>query len=237
MLTGKVAFVTGGGRGIGREIALKFALNGADVAVAARTVEEIEATAEECRSLGVSAVALPLDATDEDAWHQALNRAIADLGYIDILVNNAGGGIFKPITKMTGAEFDQVIAQNLRTVFLGMHVIGPHLMEREMGRIVNISSMAAYHAGADYPAYSAAKAGVNLLTEAMARELKEAGFPAITCNAICPGPVASQLRSAHFPDEDPASIMQPARVAEVALYLVSDQSSGISGTTINVCHY
>ena len=237
MLTGKVAFVTGGGRGIGREIALKLAVNGADVAVAARTVEEIEATAAECRELGVSAAAVPLDATDAEAWQQALRQVVTEFGYIDILVNNAGGGIFKTVTQMSPEEFDLVLAQNLRSVFLGMHTFAPHLMQRGVGRIINVSSMAAYHAGADYPAYSAAKAGVNLLTEAMAKELKAAGHPTICCNAICPGPVASRLRSSHFPNEDPDSIMQPARVAEVALFLASDQSAGVSGTTINVHHW
>ncbi|MBI2300520.1 MAG: SDR family oxidoreductase [Armatimonadetes bacterium] len=236
-LPGKAALVTGGGRGIGRAIALAFAAEGADVAVAARSVAQLEAVAAECRALGRHAVPVPLDVTDAAAWRRAVDAVLAELGRIDILVNNAGGGIFRWIVDMAPEEFDQVVALNLRSVFLGMHTVAPHLIERGSGRIVNVSSMAAYGGGPEYCAYSAAKAGVNLLTEVMARELKAAGRPGVTCNAICPGPVASELRSSHFPDEDPASIMQPSEVAKVAVFLSSDEASGISGAALNVRHY
>lgn len=235
-LAGQVALVTGGGRGIGEAIALAFAEAGADVAVAARTQTEIEAVAARCSALGRRAMALPLDVTDTAAWPAAVEAVLATLGRIDILVNNAGGGIFRAVTAMTPEQFDQTIRQNLHSVFCGMHFVAPHMMARGSGRILNVSSMAAYHAGLDYPAYSAAKAGVNLLTEAMAREFKTVA-PQLTCNAICPGPVASRLRSSHFPHEDASRIMQPPTVADVALFLASPAAAGINGQAVNVDHY
>jgi len=237
MLHGKVALVTGGGRGIGRAIALMFAEHGASVAVAARTTSEIGAVADECRALGAPALAVQLDVTDESAWPRALEQVVGELGGLDILVNNAGGGIFKWIGEMSPAEWDAVIAMNLRSVFLGLHFVLPYLTSRGAGRIINLSSMAAYGGGPEYAAYSASKAAVNTLTQTMARELKQAGHIGITCNAICPGPVASQLRSSHFPDEDPESIMQPEEVAKVALFLASEQSAGMSGAALDVRHY
>lgn len=237
MLQGKVALVTGGGRGIGRAIALRFAEHGAAVAVAARTTSEIEAVATECRARGALALAIQLDATDEAAWPVVLQQVVERLGALDILVNNAGGGIFKWIEAMSPAEWDAVIAMNLRSVFLGMHFVWPCLTSRGTGRIINISSMAAYGGGPEYAAYSAAKAAVNAVTKTMALELKKAGHVGITCNVICPGPVASRLRSSHFPDEDPESIMQPEEVAKVALFLASEQGSGMSGAALDVRHY
>lgn len=237
MLAGQVAWVTGGGRGIGRAIALAFAEQGADVAVSARTESELEAVAEECRAGGRQAVAVPFDVTSETAWAAAFETVLAALGRVDILVNNAGGGIFKWLVEMSPAEFDAVLAQNLRSVFLGMRTVAPHLTERGTGRIINISSMAAFGGGPEYCAYSAAKAGVNSLTETMARELRASGHVGVTCNAICPGPVASRLRSSHFPDEDPSRIMQPEAVARVAVFLASEQAAGMSGAALRVNHY
>jgi len=236
VLGGQVALVTGGGRGIGEAIALAFAAAGADVVGAARTQTEIEAVAAACRGLGRQAMAVLLDVTDTAAWPRAVEAVSDQMGRIDILVNNAGGGIFRSVTAMTPEQFDQTIRQNLHSVFCGMHYVAPHMMARRSGRILNVSSMAAYRAGLDYPAYSAAKAGVNLLTEAMAREFKTVS-PQLTCNAICPGPVASRLRSAHFPDEDASRIMQPPTVAEVALFLASPAAAGINGQAVNVDHY
>jgi NAD(P)-dependent dehydrogenase (short-subunit alcohol dehydrogenase family) len=94
--------------------------------------------------------------------------------------------------------------------------------------------MAAYRGMPEYGAYGAAKAAVNHLTQTLSEELRRQG---ITVNALCPGPVASRLRSSHFPEEDPSRIMQPERVAEVALFLVSPAADGISGAAINVCHF
>ncbi len=237
MLNGQVAFITGGGRGIGRAIALRFAEAGADIVVTSRSSAEIEAVAVECRAFGPRALAIAFDATDAEGWRRAVDQTVAELGRIDILVNNAGGGIFKHTVDMAPEEFDAVLRQNLSSVFLGMHFVAPGMMARGSGRIINVSSMAAFGCGPEYVAYAAAKAGVNVATDVMARELKAAAEVGVTCNAICPGPVASRLRSSHFPNEDPDSIMQPPQVAEVALFLASPAGAGVSGAAIPVRHY
>jgi NAD(P)-dependent dehydrogenase (short-subunit alcohol dehydrogenase family) len=108
------------------------------------------------------------------------------------------------------------------------------MLARGSGRIVNVSSMAAYRGSPEYGAYGAAKAAVNHLTQTLAAELRGSG---ITVNAVCHGPVASRLRSSHFPEEDPSTIMRPERVADVVLFLVSPAADGVSGAAINVHHY
>lgn len=232
-LTGQVALVTGGGRGIGRAIARAFAGAGADVAVAARTPEEIEAVAGEFRAAGRHAMAICADVTDAAAVDAMVRRTLETLGRIDLLVNNAGGGIFRHAIDYTPEEWDGVIDLNLRSVFLCARAVAPHMVARGSGRILNLSSMAAYRGLPEYSAYGAAKAAVNYLTQALSEELRHRG---VTVNALCPGPVASRLRSSHFPDEDPSRIMQPETVADVALFLASPAAAGISGTMINVNH-
>jgi NAD(P)-dependent dehydrogenase (short-subunit alcohol dehydrogenase family) len=233
-LTGQVALVTGGGRGIGRAIALAFARVGADVAVAARTPAEIEAVAGEIRAAGPRALAIPADVTDAAAVEVMVSRTLETLGRIDLLVNNAGGGIFRQMIDYTPEEWDGMIALNLRSVFLCVRAVAPHMLARGSGRILNLSSMAAYRGSPEYSAYGAAKAAVNHLTQTLAAELRHGG---VTVNAICPGPVASHLRSSHFPDEDPSRLMRPETVADVALFLASPAADGISGAAINVNHY
>lgn len=237
MLQDRVALITGGGRGIGRAIALAFARRGADVAVASRSADELEQVAGECRELGGRAIAVPFDVTEPEAWSAAVARVRDELGGLHILVNNAGGGVFKHVVDLSYEEFDKVIRQNLHSVFLGCHEVLPHLIAQGSGRIINVSSMAAHGGGPEYGGYAPAKAAVNRLTEVVARELKAAGAVGVTCNAICPGPVASRLRSSHFPNEDPDSIMQPPQVAEVAVFFASEASAGVSGTYLNVRHY
>jgi NAD(P)-dependent dehydrogenase (short-subunit alcohol dehydrogenase family) len=233
-LTGQVALVTGGGRGIGRAIARAFARAGADIAVAARTPEEIEVVAGEIRAAGRGALAIPVDVTNAAAVDDMVHRTLETLGRIDLLVNNAGGGIFRHTIDYTPEEWDGVIALNLRSVFLCVRAVAPHMLARGSGRILNLSSMAAYRGLPEYSAYGAAKAAVNYLTQALSEELRHRG---VTVNALCPGPVASRLRSSHFPDEDPSRIMQPETVADVALFLASPAAGGISGATINVNHF
>jgi NAD(P)-dependent dehydrogenase (short-subunit alcohol dehydrogenase family) len=179
-------------------------------------------------------VALPADVTDAEAVEAMVAEAIDALGRVDILVNNAGGGLFRHTIDYAPEEWDAVIALNLRSVFLCTRAVAPHMLARGSGQILNLSSMAAYRGSPEYGAYGAAKAAVNHLTQTLSAELRHRG---ITVNALCPGPVASRLRSSHFPQEDPTTIMPPETVADVALFLVSPAARGISGAAINVNHY
>jgi NAD(P)-dependent dehydrogenase (short-subunit alcohol dehydrogenase family) len=233
-LANQIALVTGGGRGIGRAIALAFAEEGAEVVVAARTAAEIEAVAEEVRQRGRRALAVPTDVTDEASVNALIDRTVQEFGRLELLVNNAGWGIFKRVVDLTAAEWDSIIAVNLRSVFLGCKAALPHLMAQQRGVILNVSSMAAYGGAPDYGPYSASKAAVNNLTQTLAAEAQPYN---VRVNAICPGPVASRLRSSHYPEEDPTRLMPPDTVAAVAVFLASDAARGISGAAINVRNY
>jgi NAD(P)-dependent dehydrogenase (short-subunit alcohol dehydrogenase family) len=233
-LSGQVALITGGGRGIGRAICHAFAGAGADIALTARSTPEIETVAAELKAMGRQALPLTADVTVADEVERMVGQVLERFGRLDILVNNAGGGVFRHVIDFTPEEWDGVIAQNLRSVFLCSRAVAPHMLARGSGRILNLSSMAAYRGSPEYGAYGAAKAGVNHLTQTLSEELRRGG---VTVNALCPGPVASRLRSSHFPDEDSSKIMRPETVADVALFLASPAAAGISGAAINVNHY
>lgn len=234
----RVAVVTGAGRGIGRAIALALAEEGAGapwaLALAARTEAELEAVAAEARALGRRALVVPCDVREETQVARLADRVLAEYGHVDVLVNNAGWGIFKPVVEMSLAEWEEVIAVNMRSTFLGARAFAPAMIRQGSGCILNMASMAAHRGLPDYGPYSAAKAGILRLTETLAAELKPHGVRVL---ALCPGPVASRLRSSHFPEEDSRALMQPETVAKAAVFAVSDAALGMSGTWININHY
>ncbi len=234
VLSERVAVVTGAGRGIGRAIALAYGHEGADLVLAARTESELEEVARQICETGRRDFVLPTDMRDEDAVTELADIACAEFGRIDILVNNAGWGIFKPVLDLSLAEWEEVLAVNLRTAFLGSRAFGRVMVRQRSGCILNVSSMAAHRGMRDYGPYSAAKSALLRLTETLALELKPHGVRVL---ALCPGPVASRLRSSHFPDEDPRTIMQPETVAQVAVFAASDAAAGISGAWLNVSNY
>lgn len=233
-LQDKVAVITGAGRGIGRAIAVAYAREGADLVLSARSVPELEAVAEAVRRAGRRAEVVPADVRREVEVQGLAERTLRAFGRVDVLVNNAGWGIFKPVVEMSLAEWEDVMAVNLTNTFLCSRAFAPAMIERGRGCILNVSSMAAHRGLPDYGPYSAAKAGIVRLTETLAAELKPAGIRVL---ALCPGPTASRLRSSHFPEEDPDSLMQPETVAEVAVFAASEEAHGMSGAFLNVNHY
>ncbi len=182
-IEGRVALVTGGGRGIGRAIALALARAGADVAVAARTVPEIEAVAAEVKALGRRTHFFPLDVSDRGQVARAPRTVSAALGPVDILVNNAAIVESAPIHKMDDATWDAILAVDLTAPFLLTRAFLPSMYERQFGRVINISSIAG-KIGLKYAAaYSAAKHGLIGFTRTLALEGAKKG---VTANAICP---------------------------------------------------
>ena len=193
LLAEKVAVITGGGRGIGRAIALKFAGEGAAVVVAARTKSEIEAVAQEVRDAGGRAAAVPADVADEKDCERLIHEAASQFGRVDILVNNAGEyGPVKPVEEISPAEWDRVIAVHLRGAYLLTRLVLPGMYARGSGVILNISSLSAKSAFGWGSPYAAAKAGMLGLTRVAAAEAARKG---VRVNAICPGPVTETKMS------------------------------------------
>jgi NAD(P)-dependent dehydrogenase (short-subunit alcohol dehydrogenase family) len=252
LLAEKVAVITGGGRGIGRAIALRFAGEGAAVVVAARTKSEIEAVAQEVRKAGGRAAAIPADVADENDCERLIHEAASHFGRVDILVNNAGEyGPVKPVEEIVPAEWDRVIAVHLRGAYLLTRLVLPGMYARGSGVILNISSLSAKSAFGWGSPYAAAKAGMLGLTRVAAAEAARKG---VRVNAICPGPVTETKMSKDLGQtlaerlgvskEDQLSgflntILQGRgqtanEIAAAALFLCSDQASAITGQALNV---
>jgi NAD(P)-dependent dehydrogenase (short-subunit alcohol dehydrogenase family) len=251
-LAEKVAVITGGGRGIGRAIARRFAKEGAAVVLAARTQSEIESAVTEVRSVGGRAAAVTADVSDEAQCRRVIDQATAQFGRVDILVNNAGEyGPVKPVEEIAPAEWDRVIAVHLRGAYLLTRLVLPAMYARGSGVILNISSLSAKSAFAWGSPYAAAKAGMLGLTRVVAAEAARKG---VRVNAICPGPVTETKMSKDLGQtlserlgvskEDQLSgflntILQGRgqtadEIASAALFLCSDQASAITGQALNV---
>ncbi len=182
-IEGRVALVTGAGRGIGRAIALALARAGADVAVSDRTLPEIEAVAAEVKALGRRTFFFPLDVSDRAQAAHAPRTVAAALGTVDILVNNAGIGAFAPVHKLDDATWDAILAVDLTAPFVLARAFLPGMYERRWGRVINIASVAGKVGVKHGSAYCAAKHGLIGLTRALALEAARKG---VTANAICP---------------------------------------------------
>jgi NAD(P)-dependent dehydrogenase (short-subunit alcohol dehydrogenase family) len=252
LLSEKVAVITGGGRGIGRAIALKFAGEGAAVVVAARTRSEIEAVTGAVRKSGGRAAAVEADVANENHCERLIREAESQFGRVDILVNNAGEyGPVKPVEEISPAEWDRVIAVHLRGAYLLTRLVLPGMYARGSGVILNISSLSAKSAFGWGSPYAAAKSGMLGLTRVAAAEAARKG---VRVNAICPGPVTETKMSKDLgqtlaerlgvsKEEQLKGFLNTIlqgrgqtanEIAAAALFLCSDQASAITGQALNV---
>jgi len=236
MLSGKCALISGGGRGIGRESALVLARHGANVAVLARSESEIHDVATEVKGLGVRGLAIPADVTIQKDVSRALETVLREFAALDILVNSAGVCFKASFEQTTDEMWDSSIGVNLRGAFRLARAVYAHMCAQGSGSIINISSECGIVGKANLTAYCASKFGLNGFTKALAEEGRVFG---VRCNAICPTGVATRLRAETHPSEDPSTIMQPADVANVVLFLASDLSKHVTGQAIEVSlvHY
>jgi NAD(P)-dependent dehydrogenase (short-subunit alcohol dehydrogenase family) len=223
-IAGRVALVTGGGRGIGRAIALALAREGAAVALAARSVPELEAVAEEVQALGRRAFFLPLDVLDRRAVGTAPAEVARALGPVDILVNNAGMHLTGPVQRISDAQWDGVLQVNLTAPFLLTRAFLPGMYERGWGRVINVSSVAGKIGVKYMAAYVASKHGLVGLTRTVA---VEAGRKGVTANAICPSWVETRMM-----DEGIQAIVEATGrdAAEVRAALLAENPSGRAAT-------
>lgn len=237
-LQGKKALITGGARGIGGAIATAFAREGADVAVLDRAKDGAEKMAATLKALDVNAVAVAADVSDEAQVGAAVASATAALGQIDILVNNAGIDTTSVVADMETDMWDEMMAVNLRSVFLCTRAVLKPMVARKFGRIINIASQLGHKGAPEMAHYAAAKAGVIGFTKSLAYEVARQG---ITVNAICPGPVDTELFR-DLPEEwrkrklDEMPIGRAGGVDEIAptaVLLASEDGSFYIGATLN----
>ncbi|MGH2811739.1 MAG: SDR family NAD(P)-dependent oxidoreductase [Actinomycetota bacterium] len=239
-LEGKIAYVTGASRGIGKAIALALAEHGADVAVAARSVEALEQTAKEIEAFGRRAVVVPTDVTDAKQVEEGIATTISELGGLEVVVNNAGGSRFmSPLIGVREEGWDKSINVNLKSTFLVCKAVGTHLLDQSKGSVINIASVAGVHGSPTLSFYSAAKHGMIGLTRTLAREWASLG---VRVNAISPGAVDTEIWGSlaeddNFVEMSKAGIpmgrwAQPEEIAGAAVFLASDASSFMTGGNI-----
>ncbi len=240
LLDGKCALVTGASRGIGRAVALKLASEGAKVAL---NFAGNEAAANEVRqeieAMGGQAILVKADVADEAAVQDMVQKTADAFGRIDILVNNAGITRDGLLARMKEEDWDAVLSTNLKGVFLTTKAVAKLMMKQRAGRIVNMASVVGVSGNAGQANYSAAKAGVIGFTKTIARELASRG---VTANAVAPGFIATDMTSVLSDKAKEAALTgiplgrmgTPEDVAAAVLFLVSDQSSYITGQVLHV---
>jgi NAD(P)-dependent dehydrogenase (short-subunit alcohol dehydrogenase family) len=238
-LEGKVAIVTGAGRGLGRTMALALAREGAAVVTVARTEREIQQTADAIKELGKMALAVPVDVTDSRAVDQLVERVAVELGSVDILINNAGGefDVRKAATELSDEEWARILGTNLTAAFYCARAAGRHMLKRGWGRVINVSCIYGVRGSVNHAAYAAAKGGLMQFTQALALEWATHG---VTVNALGLG----WFERAHELPDDSAAIAQlkraiplqrlgsPADLEPVLIYLASEASRYYTGQSI-----
>ncbi len=239
-LSGRVALVTGGSRGLGRSMSLAFAAAGADVVVTSRRIESCRAVVAEVEAMGRQGLA---HACHVGRWNQVdalIDAAYERFGKVDVLVNNAGmSPLYASLAEVSEELFDKVVGVNLKGPFRLASVIGARMAKGDGGSIINVTSTAAIHPSANAEPYGAAKAGLNSLTESLAH----AYGPTVRVNAIMPGPFLTDISKAWdleaFNRRAQTSIAlrrggEPGEITGAALYLASDASSYTTGAILRI---
>ena len=240
LLEGKVALITGAARGIGKAIALKFASEGADIAFTDLVIDENgKQTEQEIQALGVKAKGYASNAANFAETEQVVAQIKQEFGHIDILVNNAGITKDSLMLRMTEAQWDAVIAVNLKSAFNFIHALVPVMMRQRAGSIINLASVVGVHGNAGQANYAASKAGLIALAKSVAQEMGSRG---IRANAIAPGFIETAMTAA-LPEDIRKQWVEkiPLRrggtvddIAAVATFLASDMSSYVTGQVIQV---
>ena len=239
-LSGKVAVVTGGSRGLGREMALAFADHGADVIVASRKIDACERVADEVRQRGRRALAVAYHAASWSDAERLCDTAYDEMGRVDVLVNNAGmSPLYPSIDAITEDLYDKVMGVNLKGPFRLSALVGTRMAGDGGGSIIMVSSIASHRPGPAEVVYAAAKAGINNLTKGLAATLG----PGVRVNCIAPGPFLTDISKAWDLDEFAARARrtislgrggEPSEIVGAALYFASDASSYTTGAILDV---
>jgi 3-oxoacyl-[acyl-carrier protein] reductase len=237
-LQGKIALVTGGNTGIGRAVALAFASEGADIAIGWLDREvDAQSLVREVEALGRRALALRADVTSEPDVVALIAGVVGGLGRLDILVNNAGIQRPQPVTEMSVADWDRMMAVHLRGQFLCAREAAKHMIPRRTGRIINLCSQLGYIGRGNYTAYSAAKGGVIAFTRALAKELAPHG---ILVNGVSPGlvdtgfdPLPEEVKRAHAESLPLKRLGTPEDMTTAFVFLASDEGRYYCGQLLH----
>ena len=230
-LEGKVAFITGAGRGIGRSISLALAREGANIAVTGRTKERREQVVDEITSSGGNAQAFVLDVAKDEDVVMSVKQVLEAWGQIDILVNSAGIIQYDtPVWKTTIEEWDSMMKINLRGTFLCCHAVVPHMVDRGAGKVINIASSSARMADDDLGPYTASKWAVAGYTTSLAKSVRPHG---VSVNGLNPGWVDTEMSREFDPAGDP-EWSTPEEIANAALYLATDAPRDMTGQFLDI---
>ncbi|HEY7320283.1 MAG TPA: SDR family NAD(P)-dependent oxidoreductase [Candidatus Binatia bacterium] len=230
-LSGKVALITGGSRGIGRAIAVAYAREGAKVFICARGAADLNQVVTYIRSTGAEAHARVGDKGDAAHAKAIVQAALEQFGRLDVLVNNASLlGPRVPLAEYPVSAWEEVMRVNLTGSFLMIREALKVMIPQRTGSIINVSSGVGRVGRARWGAYAASKFGVEGLTQVLAEEVRELG---IRANSVNPGPTRTEMRAAAYPEEDPLTLPTPDYVAPVFVYLASDDSSAVTGQSFD----
>jgi 3-oxoacyl-[acyl-carrier protein] reductase len=226
-IEGKVAVVTGAGRGIGRAIALELAGMGAKVALAARSASELEQTALATRG---AASVIPTDVRKKEDVHKLLDQVASALGPVDILVNAAGIGVFGQVTEFSDENYEAILDTNLRSIFMACRYVLPSMIARRTGDIVNIASIAGKVGSATRAVYCASKFGVVGFTQSLAEEVRQHG---IRVSVVCPGSTDTSFSSdPHREGKSRGKMLAPSDVAHAVRMLVTQEPNSFISEVI-----
>jgi 3-oxoacyl-[acyl-carrier protein] reductase len=238
LLSGKSALITGAGRGIGKAIAIAYAQAGAAVCCSARSVDEIQETAQEITLAGGKAIAIPADVTQMESLNAMVAQMLAELGGIDILVINAGVNLDrKPVVESNPEDWRAVIEINLLGAYNTALAVAPHMVQRGSGKIITIGSGLGHHGAPALSAYACSKAGLWMLTQILSEELRP---HKISVNELIPGPVITAMNanlsewSGQIPDFDSEWIKMPEDVVPMAIFLATQPDFGPTGQSFSL---
>jgi len=238
-LNGKVCIVTGASRGLGRGISIALGQAGADVVVAARSEGALTETAAAIKQSGGRALAVTCDVQDAASCQALADRTVAEFGKIDVLVNNAGGGDMKPLIEMSEDEWLRIVDLNVNSTFRMCKAVGPHMIERRGGRVINMSSMYGMIGEKNVTAYCASKGALIQFTRALALEWAPYN---ITVNALAPGYIYTERTSRVFDDPKLAGVFmeriplgrigRPEELGPLVVYMACDASAFMTGSVV-----
>jgi NAD(P)-dependent dehydrogenase (short-subunit alcohol dehydrogenase family) len=234
-LEGKAALVTGASRGIGRGIAKAFVREGAAVFLCARGEKALREAAEELEAEGASTGYRAADVSDPEEAEALVASALERFPSLEVLVNNASIlGKRAPIAELDVATWDEVIRVNTSSLFYVTRPLISHLVSRGRGSIINVSSSVGRKGKPNWGAYAVSKFGLEGFTQVLAAELEGSG---VRVNSVNPGATRTDMRAEAYPDEDPLTLPTPERIAEIFVYLASDESRSITGQTFEARDY